>query len=169
MPWAHDFPNPDLLEVSAFSLEGVLLFWKFFSNCVCFFDKAFTRAGTVSAIYMALPVQLTFVSPSPHKHKPLPLSYPEVSQLGSVVCWHGIHGLACITCCSFLVSCQQFVFSEFLLHMLCEVAGSHDFITDLVVISLKASVSTVIESSGFPCKNSCDAQLFRTENMNLKG
>lgn len=66
------FPNPDLLEVSAFSLEGMLLFWKFFSNCICLFDTALTRAGTVSAIYTALPVGLTFVSPSPHKHKPLP-------------------------------------------------------------------------------------------------
>lgn len=53
--------------------------------------------------------------------------------------------------------------------MLCEVAGSHDFITDLVVISLRALVSTVMESSGFPFKNSCDARLFRTENTNLKG
>jgi len=53
--------------------------------------------------------------------------------------------------------------------MLCEVAGRHDFIMDLVVISFRASVSTVMESSGFPFKNSCDACLFRTENMNLTG
>lgn len=52
--------------------------------------------------------------------------------------------------------------------MLCDVAGSHDFIMDLVVISLKASVPTVMESSGFSLKNSCDAQLFRAENMILK-
>lgn len=50
----------------------------------------------------------------------------------------------------------------------CEVAGSRDFIMDLVVISLKASVSTEMESSGFPFKNSCGAVLFKTENMNLK-
>lgn len=30
--------------------------------------------------------------------------------------------------------------------MICDVAGSHDFIMDLVVIPLKASVSTVMET-----------------------
>lgn len=52
--------------------------------------------------------------------------------------------------------------------MLRDFAGSHDFIMDPVVISLKASVSTVMECSGFSLKNSCDAQLFRAENMILK-
>lgn len=50
----------------------------------------------------------------------------------------------------------------------CEVAGSPGFIMDFVVISLEASVSTEMESSGFPFKNSSDARLFRAENMNLK-
>lgn len=126
---------------------------------MCILDTALTRAGSVSAIRTALPIGLTSVSPSPHRHKPLPLSHPEVSQPGRV--GHDTHSLACIPCYSFFVSGQQFVFEHdmvegFLLHMLCEVADNH-FIMDHVVISLKASVSTMMESSGFLHKNSCDA------------
>lgn len=110
------------------------------------------------------------VSPSSHAQAPSP-SHPEVFQPGSVIHQYGIWHLACITCCFFLVRCLQFMFSDnmmllrglFLLHLLCEVAGSHDFIMDLIMISLKASVSTVMESSGFLFKNSYDARLLRIE------